>query len=478
MAKAKTNNEPSPFDETNGGFAIDAGNVINGDIQAAQEERKKRDAALHVRIAKKYSERIVFFDGVPHVKHDGIWTSDINAVGNLLRQEHDSLTQGQFREALATMRDLAYPHPVKPIETNYINFLNGRYDINTHELREYEDTDVIFNRVNAEYNAAASESCDVVDEFISYLADGCADEIQMIWEMIGYSLSPENSMQRAHLLIGEAGTGKSVLLNLLERLIGTNEVMAVRIGHLNDPRMLASIYGKSLCIIDDADTSRQDDISGFKTIVSGGAIAGKLLYQEPFTFHYGGKFIMSSNSIPKMFDAGSAVARRLIIIPCTSRTIPESKRDRKLLSKLLDNSEYIIKRGLKAYEALMKRNLFIISERSAEFVQEGVSFNNPWVEYFAELSAAGLEGKSRNAVYENYKAWNRYNGTGELSQKRFWLEFSRYFTHNSTGKKENGKFHRYLTEVKRLIGEDPSEDEQIEIEEVEELPIDERGNMK
>jgi putative DNA primase/helicase len=421
-------------------------------------------------------DAVRIFNGLPHVKtDDGVWTTNERKINHTIkiREGYKYMRTPDIRNVLDEISNFKGKDDEYEENKKYVDLQNCRFDIYTGQTSQLSDNDAIFSKLDCDYHSDAPDTCQLVDDFISRLVDERKDEIDMVWEMIGYVLLPINKKQMTFMLYGQGGTGKSVLLNVISRIVGYDNVIAPRLDKLNDSAVLASIYGKQLCVVDDAE-QYVGDTSGFKILASGGLISAKFLYKEYFTFRYHGHIIMSTNEVPHMFDSKEAVSRRVIIIPCTSRSLEQKDRIDDLEDKLLEHKEYIVKKALTHLQGIIKRKEFTQSERSLQFTAEAVEADNSAVRFFNRITAASLEGRFKHEVYREYVKQTKEDGLKEYGAPKFGKELALYFDFDRKNNprkicEATNKFETYYRNVVRIKGHDPSEDEEITID--EDLPF-------
>jgi putative DNA primase/helicase len=438
--------------------------------KAKEDHRKNSETGTYAGVTNTANQildsgDVKIFNRNIYVKRDGIWTVDNLALRHKLNSLWRNCTRHDEMEVINKLLGITGGGDDLEVDKHHINFANGKYNLADKTLRGYTDEDIIFTRFNCEYHKDAPSDCAVVDDFISYLVCGNKDEARMIWEMIGYVLTPTNAKQKAFLLVGEGGTGKSVLLKLLEKLIGKDHTKAASIQDLNSYNTLASLYGKQLCIMDESD-GYVKDITGFKIASSGGRLKARFLYQEEFDFHFEGKIVMSGNRVPKFFDTGGAIFRRVIVIPCAAQTIPERERIDYLEDVLYENRDYIVKKAIDTYQEMRERKEFTRSARSLELSKEGVIENNPWMEFIEGLSCGQLEGHPKSEIYEQYKKWANDNGFKPLSSASFGAKMKLVFDFETGRKMVCNNYERVYQNVSRKTGVDPSEEERMDLEPV------------
>jgi putative DNA primase/helicase len=193
-----------------------------------------------------------------------------------------------------------------------INVLNGIVDIKTGQLRDHTPDLLSPVQIQIEYDPAAT--CPAWE---SYLHSTFDKEIHpLIWQLVGWLLTPDTSAQKAVLLVGAGGNGKSVLLDALIRILGRQNLSAKTLQQLDDDRFsCADLYGRLANICADIPNTEMKSSSMFKAIVSGDMIDAQHKHRSPFSFQPYARLVFSANSFPRSTDATDGFFRRWLVIP-------------------------------------------------------------------------------------------------------------------------------------------------------------------
>lgn len=143
-----------------------------------------------------------------------------------------------------------------------------------------------------------------------------ADLIHLVQEAFGYCLCPHLRANRVFYLMGEGANGKSVLLSVLARMVGRENVAeGFDVAKLNDETNAALLHRKLVAIQCemDADTVLPD--GKLKAMASGEPLVGKLLYENKFTFSPYATLLLTGNNLPSTRDKSGGFWRRTIVIP-------------------------------------------------------------------------------------------------------------------------------------------------------------------
>jgi len=109
---------------------------------------------------------------------------------------------------------LQYLNTLPKPQYNVVQFLNGQYNMETHEFKETDkDTFTLLN-IPYEYNAEAKPT--LICEFLNKSLPNY--ELKQIFEVIGYLFTSGNERQVMVWLTSTGGGGKSVLANILRAI--------------------------------------------------------------------------------------------------------------------------------------------------------------------------------------------------------------------------------------------------------------------
>lgn len=156
------------------------------------------------------------------------------------------------------------------------------------------------------------------------------------WAIGSIVAGDSKDIQKFCVFYGSSGTGKSTILNIIEKLFEgyTTTFMAKDIGNPNQSFALEPFKSNPLVAIQqDGDLSKIEDNSRLNSLVS----HDKILVNEKFKSQYEMKFhamlFLGTNKPVRITDTRSGIIRRLIDIRPTEHLIPKKRYD-KLISKI------------------------------------------------------------------------------------------------------------------------------------------------
>ena len=142
------------------------------------------------------------------------------------------------------------------------------------------------------------------------------DSLQLLLsEIFGYCLTPSISFHKAFFLVGDGANGKSVVLDVLEALVGVENCSALMLSDLNERFRLAELLGKLVNIVQEVEAKSLLADARFKSVVAGDPQVGERKNQHPFKFRPFAKWVVACNALPASRDRSYGFLRRIVILP-------------------------------------------------------------------------------------------------------------------------------------------------------------------
>ena len=318
------------------------------------------------------------------------------------------------------------PNPPQS-EATLINLSNGTLEIERGDvrIREHRPEDFLTYCLPYAYDPEAN-----APTFRRYLDRVLPDkESQMvIQEFLGYAFTRHLKLEKALVLYGSGGNGKSVLFEIVTAAFGKENISHKGMGELcakgdkgNNHR--AEVENKLLNYSSEI-SPQGADIDTFKTIVSQEPITARRLYKDVFTYRPNVKLIFNANKLPAETERTDAFFRRFMIIPFEV-TIPKDEIDVDLPKKIIANElsgvlNWIIE-GLKRIDRQRK---FTDSKKAAEALQTYKEESNSVAQFIKEY---GIEPDEEAFIataelYRTYSEFCNESGYRRLSKSNFGKE--------------------------------------------------------
>jgi len=114
-------------------------------------------------------------------------------------------------------------------DINLLNLENGVFDINNRILLPHDSRYLLTMKLPIKYQPQVKYEGSVVERFMNDITQKDKQKLKLIQEMCGYCLYRSYNIQKAFLLVGEGANGKSTLLELLSRMLDSENVSNVSI---------------------------------------------------------------------------------------------------------------------------------------------------------------------------------------------------------------------------------------------------------
>src|SRR5690349_22759172 len=247
--------------------------------------------------------------------HDaGLWSRDEYDVQRLVDLElykaADSLSVPVKVKSMRSFNSQGW--------TNYRRFLSQISD-NQHPLdetltfanTEVKKTDYVSRRLP--YKLAPGD-ISAWDELIGTLYEP-EERAKIEWAIGSVIAGDSKKIQKFLVLYGPAGTGKSTVLNIVQKLFSgyTTSFEAKALGSANNA-FSTEVFGNNplVAIQHDGDLSRIEDNTKLNSIVSHEDMTMNAKYKSPVTARINAQLWMGTNQPVRISDAKSGLIRRLI----------------------------------------------------------------------------------------------------------------------------------------------------------------------
>ncbi|WMM14422.1 DNA primase family protein [Staphylococcus saprophyticus] len=340
-----------------------------------------------------------------HVYKDGIYIDDERLIKHAMVTQIPKLRRTQQTEVLEYLRTMA-PH--KEEETPYlIPLKNGVFDIKKQEIIPHSPDLIFTARFNVNYDVDAKS--DVVSETLFTIANEDSEVVEMFTQIFGYLLFKQNFIGKSFLFVGSGGNGKSLLLRMMQALVGNENTSSVSLQALTEQFNVSSLHHKLLNAGDDIPLKSVDDASNFKKLSTGEPVLAAYKGQDVFAFSNYAKLVFSANGIPRWYENSNGVFDRLIIVPFNARIRGTSKEDPHLPDKVTteEAKSYLFNIALQGLQKVLKNNGIFLPTVVQDEMEEFRKSNDPLAAFLDDFD---LDGKRISDAYEEYREWANFEG--------------------------------------------------------------------
>lgn len=409
-----------------------------------KEDIIKKCKPLLVDKLRHDGENIYFYDAEKHIWSSYTGNMAAMALKKILLSINDSIIISTY-EARAILTDVgcdpAFYKPLKRPAENLINCINGIVNLDTFEFQAPSPEDDFTFQLDFEYQKDARLSdCKCFTNFLysafgknttdDGLVQSKAHELSndssaiRLMEMLGYMVSNEYRAKKLLVILGPPNSGKSQLLELLRRVIGPSNTVALSLDDLaghGGSRFRTELLQKAHALInDELPTKGLKNLAELKKIIAGETITVEAKGARPKTIRNTTKLLFGGNQLPELdeADCGNAFADRICPVAFKKAT-PSEKKDVNLANKLFAERSAIFSKALNFYGNMRKNHLAFTNDPVADEILQAYKEDNASVITFVRdndvIKIGPGEEVHTNDLFERYQL---YCDTASLSQEK------------------------------------------------------------
>ena len=401
------------------------------ELNALQKEATKAptESMIADEIIKKHN--VIYVEQVGFYEWDGkVWRKISDAI---IKNYADTLYDKQFSTAqrIAAVCNLLKGRTLRKIVFDrkpVITFQNGTLEINTGEFRDFSELDYCSICMDYDYNPEAK--CPTWENFIQTITNEepiAAETLQFIG---GYILFPDCKHQKVFILMGDGGNGKSVYLEILQKIFGDENVTHIEPNGLTAEFQRIRLKDSLLNIGADinSDFTRGEIREWLLKIADGTTIQACYKGMTHVDFIPRCKLIYACNQMPTA-DVVNGLNRRFQFVnfPCKFVENPDPsdplqhERDINLIPKLLNELPGIFNWCYEGYQVLTTVGYFSDTPDQTDMLRQFETTSNPVSVFCEDYNFRGL--MTREQIYEWYKDWCLTTGHKPLARERFIPKF-------------------------------------------------------
>ncbi|WP_339998885.1 phage/plasmid primase, P4 family [Priestia aryabhattai] len=369
------------------------------------------------------------------------------AIKESLPKEIDmQLTKNKIMEVVHRIRtrpELQVEYDSFDRNVHLINFRDLVYDVDTGQTYPHSPDYLFTSYIDANYrernnvkvfneNNYSKMDGNYLNRLIQDCTGGDINKVRSLQQVTGYIISNEWRAKKFFILIGLPHTGKSVWLSIWRALIGSNHTTSMSLNQIGSNRfMTAELFKSKLNITSELDENGKiQGTSVIKAVTGGDLLTAERKGENPFHFYGRTKLVAAGNYMPPVnkLDGTSAFTDRLHFL-MFNHSIPEEKRDKELLDKLLTDTERteIIHWALEGLEELKRKNfVFAESDSAKQFKKNYIGDLNNVPDFINDRCNIDVNNYDlkvqRRHFYPEYIEYCKENGIKALSKSEFYTE--------------------------------------------------------
>lgn len=293
--------------------------------------------------------------------HDGIWEADGEQVlrrcaNQMMTSEYSTTVLRELKDRVRATSSVPWSEMGTPNRT--VTVENGLLDVESRTLRDLRPEDRALHRLPVEYDPSAR--CPRWKEFLEQVTDGEAAR-RKLQEFVGYCLAGgEPWLKKALMIFGPTDAGKTVFLEVVERLFGEEANAAQTPQYLANQRWgVHQLAGKPVNIRHDIDADRIQKPGIIKEIVDGNAVTAEQKGKDPYRFKPTTRLLFAANRAPKRTRDDEAFWNRWLTVVFPESIPPEEQADKtELLAELTDELPGVLNWALDGLDRLRETGGF------------------------------------------------------------------------------------------------------------------------
>lgn len=383
----------------------------------AQKHIKVAIVDTLIKVAQKHNWHIIHDAGFFYIYNGAFWVVLLDSeVKQMLKDAAIKMSYTEIECRDSIFVDKLFQQSVQDgffAERNYtkqsiINLKNGSLVLSESgmKMKDFDYRDFLTHQLDFAYNPTAINTV-----FLAYL--DCVlpdkDTQRTLQQVAGYLFIKGLKMEKVFFLFGLGANGKSVFFEVLNGVLGADNISNYSLESLTDDKGYHRAMIKDKIVNYGTDIRlTKIDAGMFKTLASGEPIEARLPYREPFLMTDYAKLIFNVNKMDSAnIEHTHGFYRRLLIIPF-NKTIPDEEQDRDLHTKILLDRPGVLNWIIEGAEQVIKsRNIFISSECEA-FKQKFIKESDTVAMYeadFLETMQGYIYFKSYKEAYPAYKEY-------------------------------------------------------------------------
>ncbi len=196
-----------------------------------------------------------------------------------------------------------------------INFKDGILDIFSGEVYEHSPEYTFTYCLNAyTSNLGVEDNAELFQQYLDTSFEDDAGNISNLQEMLGLAISQIRNQKVAFFLHGKSNSGKSVMLDLVKKIVGEEFCSSVSFEQLASRFGTSHFLGKTLNVSGEAPDITAKRLDIFKTIVGNDAIMAEHKGKDGFYMRNYALLIFAANNMPEISIPDEAYYNRLRII--------------------------------------------------------------------------------------------------------------------------------------------------------------------
>ncbi len=290
--------------------------------------------------------------------------------------------------------------------TEYINFKNIAYNWITGKTTS--DRQNLYFRYALTVDYPTTKSTGAFKKFMKDVFKDDTDTRAEFYKFLGLCISDIRHLKLAYFLFGPANTGKTVVLNLLQNIIGKSNTSTLSFSQMDTEFAIHLLHGRRLNISGEVSGTTAKRLDAFKSITGNDTITTNRKNQSYLEFKNRCILVFGANTLPLIKDKTEveSFVSRLVVFPF-SYPVPRERWDNRLLENLMEDISGIIEYSVEGLRKLAQDG-YVFKESSSmknckrQYANDQESFTPFMKKYIVADSENRLPSSEIAQAYRKY----------------------------------------------------------------------------
>jgi len=345
----------------------------------------------------------------PYHYDAGVYVEAEDFISSLVDEKFRGINTTGF---INNVLDYIRRHSLYEFTDEWLSVENGLIDPKTLSIIGH--TPEIVTRIKLSVTYDKDAQCPTWDNFIAE----CKSDPVLLQEAGGYPLLPAYPWQKAIMLLGGGGQGKSVFLRVLAEIMNTANVSAASLQTLVDNRFgTNSLYGKLANIAGDIPDMALSNTAIFKGLTGDDRIRAEEKGKPAYEFWNRAKLLFSANALPPTKDKSTGYMRRWVLVDFNRPMV--TNPNPRLAADLLAEKSGIFNWMLEGAKRLNEKG-FTYTSDPEEMAKRYIERSEPVTLFLEECCKDDFDGfESVKSLHAVYNAWTRRNHKKKMGSREF-----------------------------------------------------------
>lgn len=376
-----------------------------------------------------------------YIYNNGVYTNSLQIVKQKINEIYRKANK-RIRDEVIEFLKIELENKSIDINKNYINFKNGLYSIKDKKLIPHSANIFTTNQLPLNYNNCLKINADI-EKFLNDITCNKLSRKETILQIIGYSMTTSVDFQKAFIFYGEtAANGKSTLLEIINRVIGIDNICHVSIHNMQGKFYTNELQNSLLNSVAELSSLTVQNTEVLKEVITGDRISTEKKNKDRKKTKVYAKNIFTTNILPKILNAGNDFYRRFNILLFEAQFTEEEKSNFNIENLITTEAlEYLAVISVEAYLRLLKGRKFANEEESNMLLGVYELENNSALEFLNDTDIMlDITDNRTKRIYKpflftEYQKWCKKYKKDEVGRNTFHkqVEQSSLFKKHSKG---------------------------------------------